>query len=230
MKPQIGRFSLEQRQDVRALAMFRILAGTYLIYDILSRLQHGSFSLLWYTSTEGSFLHPDDTPHRSPIHRIWFYQGSELFQVTLFAITFLLAISFILGYKCNVASKTLLWLNVVAMQCRCMLPHDGSDTFICHLLLWSIQLPMSQLWSMDAPRQLPPQNYSKASNTNADTCLIQNRVAVWGLWLQIVFMYLGTVMYRTIDPYGLAIYKSKWLPPQLTAVHYALSGSLATRK
>jgi hypothetical protein len=212
--------------------MFRILAGTYLIYDILSRLQHGRFSLLWYTSTEGSFLHPEDTPHRSPVHRIWFYRGSESFQLILFAITFLLATSFALGYKCNVASKTLLWLNVVAMQCRCMPPHDGSDTFLRHLLLWSIQLPMSQVWSMDSAlaRRLPPQNDSKASNTEADTCRIHNRVAVWGLRLQIVFMYLGTVMHRTIDHYGFAIYKSKWLPPQLTAVHYALSGSLATRK
>jgi len=232
-------FTLEQRQDVRSLAAFRILAGTYLICDILSRLQHGRFSLLWYTSTENSFLLPDDTPHRSPVHRIWFYRGSEFFQLTLFAITFLLAISFTAGYKCNGVTKTLLWLNVVAMQCRCMPPHDGSDTYFRHLLLWSIQLPMSQVWSVDSARsnsnqQLPGKNKSNVQKSihlrNLHHCTIQNRAAVWGIRLQIVFMYLGTVMNRTIDKYGLAIYKSQWLPPQLTAVHYALNGSLATRE
>lgn len=229
-------FTLEQRQDIRSLAAFRILAGAYLIYDIISRLQHGRFSLLWYTSTENSFLLPDDTPHRSPIHRIWFYRGSEGFQLCLFAITFVLAISFMLGYKCNVATKTFLWLNVVAMQCRCMPPHDGSDTYFRHLLLWSIQLPMSQVWSVDAARSGKVAKEKQASNEiineglRDNYYLIQNRAAVWGIRLQIVIMYLGTVMHRTFDRYGFAIYKSKWLPPQLTAVHYALNGSLATRE
>jgi hypothetical protein len=213
---------LEQRQDVRSLAAFRILAGVYLIYDIVSRLQHGRFSLLWYTSTEHSFLHPEDTPHRSPIHRMWFYRGSEFFQLTLFFITFLLAVSFTLGYKCNVVSKSLLWLNVVAMQCRCMPPHDGSDTYLRHLLLWSIQLPVSQVWSIDAIHQ---------HDRRVDSyCTIDNRAAVWGLRLQIVLMYVGTVMHRTTDQFGWAIYKSRWLPPQLTAVFYSLSGSFATRE
>ncbi len=234
--------SLEQRQDVRSLAAFRILAGTYLIYDIISRLQHGRLSLLWYTSSGDSFLDPDDTPHRSPIHRFWFYRGSESFQICLFVLTFLLGTSFALGYKCNVLSKTLLWLNVVAMSCRCMPPHDGSDTYFRHLLLWSIQLPVSQVWSVDAyiaSKRKSNENKEKVlcstmalnpggiSRINFD---IENRAAVWGMRLQIVIMYLGTVFHRTIDRFGVwKIHKSPWLPPQLTAVHFALNSSFSPR-
>lgn len=192
------------------------------MYDIMTRLQHGRFSLLWYTSTDNSFLQPQDTPHRSPVHKIWFYRGSESLQIFLFVVTFILALMFTLGYKCNVFSKTLLWLNVVAMQCRCMPPHDGSDTFFRHMLLWCIQLPVSDVWSLDQYlHRRRPRSYT-----------ICNWVAVWGIRLQIVLMYLGTVMNRTVDRYGysLAILDSKWMPPRLTAVHYALSGSLATRE
>lgn len=219
-------FTFQQNQDLRSLAVFRILAGVYLMYDIVSRLEYGRFSLSWYTSTENSFLHPDDTPHRSPVHRIWFYRGGEALQLSLFAFTFLLSLSLAVGYKCNVITKTLLWLNVVAMQCRCMPPHDGSDTYFRNLLLWCIQLPVEKVWSIDAVRRTKiAQEERSTSNT-----IIENRTAVWGIRLQMVLMYLGTVMKRTFDRYGYSIFESKWLPPQLTAVYYALSGSLATRE
>lgn len=215
----------KQEQDLRSLAAFRFFAGCYLLYDIVSRLQHGRLSLLWYTSfpPENSFLHPNDTPHRSLIHRIWFYRGSEFNQIILFTMTFFLGMMFTLGYKCNTTMKIMLWMNVVAMQCRCMPPHDGSDTFFRHLLLWSIQLPVAEVWSLDAvskPRRPVQRN----------PCDVQNYVAVYGMRLQIVFMYLGTVLSRTVDKYGFKnMLKSPWLPPQLTAVHFALNSSFANR-
>jgi hypothetical protein len=198
------------------------------MYDIISRLEYGRFSLNWYTSTEHSFLHPDDTPHKSPVHKIWFYRGGEALQLSLFAFTFLLSISLSVGYRCNVFTKTLLWLNVVAMQCRCMPPHDGSDTYVRNLLLWCIQLPVEKVWTIDAARHT---DTAKEQRRTSFT-YIENRTAVWGIRLQMVFMYLGTIMNRTFDRYGYstAIFRSKWLPPQLTAVHYSLSGSLAARE
>jgi len=45
-------------------------------------------------------------------------------------------------------------------------------------------------------------------------------------------MYLGTVFGRSLDSYTwneLIHGKAEWLPPNLTAVHYALSGAFATR-
>lgn len=286
----------EQRQDLRSLALFRILLGCYILYDIYTRLQHGRLSLAWYTSggvsseqsgvSYTSFLHPHDTPHKNPIHLLWFYRGSEFCQLCLFGLTAILAFMFALGYsggysggyvysdKGNFNSYNnrfvyvtiLLWLNVTAMQCRNMHVHDGSDTFSRHLLLWSIFLPMNQLWSLDSYYY----SYDKDRDNDKDKCRdnkfekyykykgkghqydydrqqqqyqqqyqqqhIQNKIAVWGIRLQIVFMYLGTVLARTTDRCGYS-YTSlfggececDWLPPSLSAVHYALNASFSTR-
>ena len=222
--------------DSRSLAIFRVLLGSYLIYDIISRLQHGKFSLLWYTSTaDGSYLDADDTPHRSPIHRIWFYRGSASLQIILFCITFFLGLSFTLGFKCNRLTKTLLWLNVTAMQCRCMPVHDGSDTYFRHLLLWCTFIPVEKVWSIDS--MIQNENKGRETKSDLQRCKdihIENRsytLPIFGVKLQIVLMYLGTVMHRSLDLYGFSmkIFQCKWLPPQLTAVHYALGGSFATR-
>jgi len=244
----------EQRQDLRSLSIFRILLGLYILYDIYSRLQHGRLSLLWYTSSStSSFLRPDDSPHKSPIHRIWFYRGSEALQIFLFALTAILASMYALGYSYSFSQsrwrismsasssafpyeKLLLWLNVTAMQCRNMHAHDGSDTFCRHLLLWSCFLPMNRVWSLDAylhrkHQQDGDQRQQKHPRTHQEVH-IENTTAVWGLRLQIVFMYLGTVLSRTTDKYGFSfqqLSQSEWLPPSLSAVYYSLNDTFATR-
>lgn len=253
---------LRQRQDLRSLAVFRILLGLYFLYDIASRLQHGRLSLLFYTSSPPSFLHPNDTPHRNPIHLIWFYRGSEIFQICLFTFTALLALFYSLGYSVSSSKSTccgsflyvkmLLWFSVTAMQCRNMHVHDGSDTFTRHLLLWSIFLPMNKKWSIDSyllerRRKFNIENEKKRNekkqiNDDTNTPLVQQQMriveedsnlAVWGLRLQIVFMYLGTIAARTIDVYGFSMYQNfshcEWLPPSLTAVHYSLNASFSVR-
>lgn len=246
----------EQHQDLRSLATFRILLGIYILYDIFSRLKHGRLSLLWYTSspTSLSFLHPDDTPHKSPIHKLWFYRGSEVVQICLFIITALLAILYSLGYHYNLPLLRVpvpvvpigLWLNVVAMQCKNMYVHDGSDTFTRHLLLWSCFLPMNQVWSLDTtslflqPRQKQSMDDNRKrvhpinpSSSFSSYQVQNNNIGVWGIRLQIIFMYLGTILARTYDIYGLSIHNlfsnCEWLPPSLTAVYYSLNASFSTR-
>lgn len=215
--------SFGQVQDLRSLAVFRFLLGLYVVYDVLSRLKHGHLSMLWYTSSPGSFLHPSDSPHGSPFHKLWFYRGDDIVQAALFQFTVVLAFSFAMGLKCNVFIKVLLWLLVVAMQNRNMHVHDGSDTFVRHLLLWSCQLPMSQVWSLDALID------SKRRARNEQPIVKPHTSAIWGLRLQIVFMYLGTVLNRTTDVYGWSVNQSSWMPPQLSAVHYSLNSSFASR-
>ena len=211
------RRMMNAAQDVRSLAALRILVGLYIVYDILSRLQHGRLSLLWYTSSDGAFLRPDDTPHGNVIHKLWFYRGSELFQVLCFGITMILAIAFLLGYRSDRLSG-ILWVAVVAMQNRSMSMHDGSDTFLRHVLLWSSMLPVSAVWSLDSRRVGRP-SYNTVSNA-----------ATWGLRLQIVLMYLGTVFNRTVDKFGWTeMNRSEWMPPVLSAVFYALNASFAIR-
>ena len=215
---------IRQRQDLRSLALFRFLIGLYVIYDVISRLKHGHLSIMWYTSSPGSFLHPHDSPHGNPIHKLWFHRGDVLFQASLFLVTTLSAFAFAVGLKCNVLLKVILWLSVVAMQNRNMNVHDGSDTYVRHLLLWSCQLPMAQVWSIDS---IIESKYGKAkATTEAEE---PGGCAVWGLRLQIVFMYIGTVLNRTTDEYGWSVGRSSWMPPELSAVHYSLNSSFASR-
>ncbi len=230
--------SWKQKQDVRSLACFRILIGLYILYDILClRLMvlDGRnayvYSLLWY-SQEG-YLHPEDTPHKSPIHRLWFsrkYDPSLFFALTIILTTF-----YTVGYKMSSAKmKFLFWFCIVSMQCRCMPPHDGSDTYLRHLLLWSIFLPMTQVWSLDSYLQINKINENKTHHLKNEKEEI-NKVAVWGLRCQIVLMYLGTVFHRTIDVDGTSFFFNQnndnhWWGPQWTSVYYILHSSFAIRQ
>lgn len=202
--------------DIRSLAAFRILFGLYLLYDTYSRFSLGRYDLLWYT--EDGFLAPSERPHRSPLHLLWFYRGSLFFQIICVAVSMLLSLLFALGWDRPVA-KIALFVVHTAEQSRNMPAHDGSDSFVRHLLLWSCFLPLARVWSLDA--------WSKSHHTNKalfPTASVSGLPCL-ALLLQIVFMYLGTVLLR-IETMG---WDSEWVYPQLSAVHYALSGSFAAR-
>ena len=66
-----------------------------------------------------------------------------------------------------------------------------------------------------------------ANNTQFTTTI--SGIAVLGLLTQIVLMYLGTICHRTLDQKGGDLLYSDWLPPKLTAVHYALLDPFAAR-
>jgi hypothetical protein len=217
--------------DARSLALFRIGLGVYLLYDIGSRLSMGPLDIAWYTSDEPtSFLARTDTPHGAPLHQFWFYRGSSLLQYTLFGITAVLAAMFAIGFFQKtpwqaLITKLPLFLLVVSYQNRNMLNHDGSDSFCRHLLFWSIFLPLADVWSVD--RGL----LSSSSSPRTTDSFVVTRLACLALTTQILFMYWGTVMHRTLDQFdSIAEWKhSQWMPPDLSAVHYVMNGCFARR-
>jgi hypothetical protein len=95
--------------------------------------------------------------------------------------------------------------------------HDGSDNFCRQLLLWSCFLPMDAVWS-----------WKGLWRPSRKSVVISN-LPMYGFCTQILLMSMGTVCHRTVDLHiwKNLFYHSEWLPPQLTAVHYALSGSFA---
>jgi hypothetical protein len=98
--------------------------------------------------------------------------------------------------------------------------HDGSDNFCRQLLLWSCFLPIDAVWSWKG--LLRPSRKS----------VVVSNLPMYGFCTQILaLMYMGTVCHRTVDLHNWKnlFYHPEWLPPQLTAVHYALSGSFAVR-
>lgn len=210
--------------DTRSLALFRIGLGLYLLYDIYTRLSLGPFDIAWYTSNEPtSFLAPTDSPHGAPLHRFWFYRGSTQLQYTLFAITALLAAAFCVGCFQTTPAQALvtkvpLFLLVVSYQNRNMLNHDGSDSFCRHLLFWACFLPLADQWSVD----------DRWFQRRSPRPLIVTRLACLALTTQILLMYWGTVLHRTVDRWE-TIAESEWMPPKLSAVHYVMNGCFARR-
>eukprot|EP00977_Amphora_coffeiformis_P024655 scaffold16595_cov232-Amphora_coffeaeformis.AAC.2 len=225
--------------DVRSLATFRVFLGVYLLYDVWSRLALGKYDLAWYTSEppERSFLAPDDTPHKAPLHQFWFYRGSAALQLSLFGLQTLLAFCFMTGYHCNAVLKTLLFVSQVAQSERNMHMHDGSDSYLPHLLLWSCFLPLSDIWSIDATllkRRKDKEQKRRGKKKRPDSTSYSSSMMVSGLpclalTIQMALMYWGTVLNRVMDPSSTGAGKSQWMG-NLDAVHYALSGSFATRE
>jgi len=209
------------------------------------------YNLAWYTSTSNddyddvasgtpSFLAADDTPHRAPIHQLWFYRGSQQFQLATFALTALLALLFTAGAfmrgKNNKIGgfllKVALFLSVTAIQNRNMHVHDGSDTFVRHLLFWCCFLPVANAsWKKTASiKTTAPKTAATTTTTPASDDNVAYGLPCLALTLQIALMYWGTVAHRTTDLYAFReLHRSEWLPPQLRAVHYALSGDFAAR-
>lgn len=206
--------------DIRSLAAFRILLGVYFLYDIYSRLVNGKYDWAWYTSwpPERSFVADHDTPHQAPLHQLWFYRGSLHLQQLLFCVTTVLVLCFTIGFFCRIQMKVLLWIFIVAQQCRHTTGTDGSDLYTRLLLLWTIFLPVEQAWSFDCRMQ--KRTEPVAARVKGLACL--------GLTLQISLMYWGTIMHR-IEAVNYEWKRCDWLPPRLDAVHYALSGSFGVR-
>jgi len=154
--------------DVRSLAALRILLGAYMLYDLRQRYFSSSssyrYDAAWYTSLPEaeSYLAPDDTVHRSPFHRLWFYRGSSRFQKTACATTALLSFLFLVGYdngdgapsfspSPSFALPLLLWSLQVAQHSRNAELSDSSDNYLRHLLFWLglfLFEPSTRVWSV----------------------------------------------------------------------------------
>jgi hypothetical protein len=109
---------------------------------------------------------------------------------------------------------------------------DGSDTFVRHLQLWCCFLPLTEHWSVDAAMDRRRQQ----KGTHGVTPPSSSGRAVSGLpclaiVMQIVLMYAGTVFHYTTDLLGgfndKTLADLKWLPPELSAVHYVMHCTFA---
>ena len=232
--------------DARSLAAFRILLSLYILHDIYRRLEHGRLSLAWYYSSadDGSYflppiLDPTDSPHGSPVHKLWFYRGSPQLQIGIFTMTVFLAVLFGIGFHCQITS-ILLWLFMNGIQNRS--PHlaDGSDLYMRNMLLWCTVCPIGRVWSYDAMSKRrgmsraasihkKDDDYNQEGthvsasrqNDQANPYIIQS-IGSLGCTLQVGLMYYGAVYRRFAG--------RMWMWPDLTAVFYVMNNGFATRQ
>ncbi|WP_224332204.1 HTTM domain-containing protein [Haloprofundus halobius] len=136
--------------DTRALATFRISLGLLLVTDLLLRARH----LEAFYTDSGVFprtLLYDRYPTLSQLsfHTL---SGDAWFQVLLFHLAGLCALSLLLGYRTRTAALLSVVL-LVSLHGRNPDVLNGGDSMLRRLLFWSLFLPLSERWSLDARRR-----------------------------------------------------------------------------
>ena len=136
--------------DLRSLALFRISIATLVLIDLALHAQYlrahfTNFGVLPTWAVEHVF-----NPHP------WFWSlhmasGTLLWQVILFLVAGTAAVALLLGFKTRWATF-ITWLLLASIHTRHPTLMNGGDNLMRMLMFWSIFLPLSACWSLDARR------------------------------------------------------------------------------
>lgn len=146
LRSRLEQFGL----DLRSLALFRVLIGVLLIFDLLERLG----SLRAFYSDEGLLprgellgdLASGSTPWHISIHEM---SGLWQVQALLFAIAILFAFCLIVGFRTRWMTF-LCWLLLMSLHNRNLLILNAGDGLLRILLFWGMFLPLGARGSVDA--------------------------------------------------------------------------------
>jgi len=172
--------------DLRILAIFRIIFGSLILFDLTLRLQElGAHytdagvlprtALIEHSLQEGAF-----SAH--------LFGGGAAWVIFLFLIHMLSAIFFTLGFKTRYANLAL-WILIVSLHNRNPLILNGGDTVARMLLFWSLFLPLGSKYSIDKKQ--------KALDLE-QTFFGPGTVAI--LW-QMASIYIFTALFKTAEPW-----------------------------
>jgi hypothetical protein len=136
--------------DSRALAAFRILLGSAILYDLLRRAQY----LEMFYTNQGVYpldaLELTDPAYSdASIHAV---SGAPWVQQALFLVAGLLAVAFVVGYRTRLVGLLSLAL-LFSLHGRNPLVLNGADRFFRVILLVSLATPLGERWSIDALRR-----------------------------------------------------------------------------
>lgn len=166
----------------RALASFRILLGSTVLYDLIMRSQdlvahYTDVGLMPRSTLILGYLHPE----KFSFH---IANGTALGQVVLFLAAAVLSLSLVLGFKTR-AVTALLWLFTLSLQNRNPFIEHGSDAILRMMLFWSIFLPLGATLSFDEIRNKidkPIVNLKLACS-----CFVIQILSIY--WFSVAFKY-----------------------------------------
>ena len=192
------------------------------------------------SSSQASYLQEYDTPHQSPIHRIWFYRGSNTYQYALFIITSGMALAYMFGGLEEVTIVS----SVKRIDAHPPQSHSPQYTtteitittrsILFKLCLW---LLVTSYQNQNMYLHDGSDNYTRLlllyscfiPLVGTSQCNIHSRniaitsTSILSISLQILCMYSGTVSRRTIDAWDtIPFSRNEWLPPTLSAVSNAI--------
>ena len=185
--------------DLRTLALFRTMLGAVLLGDTLHRF----IDLRAFYTDAGvlprSWLAEVTGPWRFSLH---FASGDAWWQVLMLGMAAVAAAALMVGWRTRLASVVSIIL-LASLCARNPLVLLGGDYLLCCLVFWSIFLPVSARFSVDAAlsRTPPPADNLHLSWASA------------ALTLQVLSVYFFSALLKT---------GREWWPDG-TAVYYTLS-------
>ena len=193
----ISRFKKIFQIDLRALSIFRIFLALLLIFDLIVR----SLSLSAHYTNFGVlplniYLENFADSRWISLHNLG---GSLTYQIFLFSLAFLFALSLLVGYKTKL-SIFVSWFLLISLHSRNPYVLQGGDVMLRLLFFWAIFLPLGARYSID----------SKLKNYNFKD---KNFFSFWtaGILLQVAFVYFFSALLKTGNEWikdGTAIYYS----------------------
>lgn len=173
--------------DLRSLAVFRMVLGLVMLFDLLGRWSDVAI----HYSDQGLLSREEAIDGLNPWRwSLYFVNGSSQFVHAMFALTALVTLAVIVGYRTRL-TMVAMWVLLVSLQVRNPLVLSGADSYLRVLMFWGMFLPLGAVWSVDRWRQrdTPPPHPWYAS------------VASAALLLQIAFVYFFTALLKTGDPW-----------------------------
>lgn len=145
--------------DLRTLALFRVLLGLYVLFDLVLR----AGDLTAHYSDGGIMPRAVQmTQLRSGSWSLHLANGSALFEGLLFAFAALAAIGLILGWRTRLMTAVS-WALLLSVQNRNTFILSGEDNLALLLMFWGMFLPLGARYSLDAAlsrtRDFPDNSY-----------------------------------------------------------------------
>jgi len=163
--------------DYRSLALYRVLLGCVLLYDLAARaVEVPAFY------TDGGVLPRAPLVEQFQSEWSWslhLLSGAAAVQYVLFALAAAAAIAFIVGYRTRVATLLSLVL-LISLHNRNPLVLSSSDQLMRVLLFWTLFLPVGAAYSVDRARAAEGAE-SRLSNASVGTAafILQICLVYW---------------------------------------------------
>ena len=181
--------------DLRSIALFRVLLGLLLLWDLLLR----SFDLSDFYTDAGVL----PRHHLLSISSKWYWSlhaasGELWWQILLFTIAGTAAVALVVGYRSKWAAAISFFL-LASLLNRNGLILQGGDQLLVIMCFWSLFLPLGARYSIDA--SLLPE-YEHNPNTyvgREDIVQSYFSMATIAIVFQILYLYIFTAIMKTGD-------------------------------
>jgi predicted DCC family thiol-disulfide oxidoreductase YuxK len=184
--------------DLRTLALFRVLLGFYVLFDLLLRAR----DLTDHYTDQGIMPRAVQIAQlNSGSWSLHLANGAAFFQGLIFVLAALAAIGLILGWRTRLMTA-ISWMLLLSVQNRNIFILSGEDNLALLLMFWAMFLPLGARYSLDRALSRAPDYPDNAYFS----------VATLALLIQGMSMYFFSALLKT---------HPIWVP-EGNAVYYAL--------